>query len=105
MIRRQIVTLLLALLGQHACTAAATLSSWLESAAAIEPWIIERQTELHRIPELLFDTPKTYAALEKCLTDIGVKHRFGHHASVKMLCLDEALSCACKRSKAWRIES
>jgi IAA-amino acid hydrolase len=74
-IRHVAATLLLALLGQHARTAAAPLSSWLDSAAAIEPWIIERQTELHRIPELLFDTPKTYAALEKTLTDIGVKYR------------------------------
>jgi hypothetical protein len=98
MIRRQIVTLLLALLGQHACTAAAPLSSWLESAAAIEPWIIERQTELHRIPELLFDTPKTYAALEKCLTDIGVKYRCGHQASVKM-CTLMKLCPVCARGR------
>lgn len=54
---------------------AAPLGSWLDKATAIEPWIIERQIELHRIPELLYDTPKTYAALERYLTDIGVKHR------------------------------
>lgn len=71
------LTLSLTLLGRHACSAVAPLSSWLESASAIEPWIVERQTELHKIPELLFDTPKTYAALERYLTDIGVKHRCG----------------------------
>lgn len=72
-----LVTLSLAVFGRHACAAAAPLSSWLESATAIEPWIIERQEELHKIPELLFETPKTYATLERYLTDIGVKHRCG----------------------------
>lgn len=72
---RPVLPLILALLGHDACTAASPLSSWLDSAAAIEPWIIERQTELHRIPELMFNTPRTYAALEQHLTDIGVKHR------------------------------
>ena len=98
------ITLLLALLGQHACIAAAPLSSWLESAAAIEPWIIERQTELHRIPELLFDTPKTYAALEKYLTDIGVKYRCAYQASVKTCALKLCPMCA-RDLKAWRAYS
>jgi hypothetical protein len=81
---RPVLTLLLALLGHHACAAAPSLSSWFDSAAAIEPWIIERQTELHRIPELMFDTPKTYAALEQHLTGIGVKHRYHQQALVKI---------------------
>jgi hypothetical protein len=83
-----VLTLLLAVLGHHACTAAATLTSWLDSAAAIEQWIIEREMELHRIPELMFDTPKTYAALERHLTNIGVKHRCIHQAVAKPRALE-----------------
>ncbi len=71
-----LLTLAVVLLAQQGgCTAGGTLGKWLDEAHKIESWITDRQQELHKIPELLFNTTKTYAALEIYLTDLGIKHR------------------------------
>lgn len=52
------------------------LRSWSEGAAQYEDWIIQQQEHLHTIPELLFDTPKTYARLTSVLTELGIENRW-----------------------------
>ena len=101
MARLQLFMLAVALLGT---ASGAPLQSILDAASELEPWIIEAQTvsaaqraapacminspearelyrsvgqALHKIPELLYDTPLTYKLLEKKLKEIGVKHRCG----------------------------
>jgi len=54
---------------------APSLQSWLDGASNIEQWIVSKQEHLHTIPELMFDTPKTYKALEETLSELGISHR------------------------------
>lgn len=76
MLLRTAVTLVALVAGAAPAWAAApSLQHWLDGAAGIEPWIIQKQEHLHTIPELMFDTPKTYAALERILSELGVSHR------------------------------
>lgn len=54
---------------------APALQSWLDGASDIEQWVVSKQEHLHTIPELMFDTPKTYRALEETLSELGISHR------------------------------
>lgn len=47
----------------------------LSAAKSIEDWIISIRRQLHQIPELNYDLPKTSAFVRKVLDDLGVTYR------------------------------
>jgi hypothetical protein len=72
------LTMLVVIVLESRATLAApvSLQHWVTEAAEYESWIIRQQEHLHTIPELLFDTPKTYAHITSVLTELGIAHRF-----------------------------
>ena len=65
--------------------AAPSLQHWLDGASGIENWIRGKQEHLHTIPELMFDTPKTYAALEETMRELKISYRCSLRATLAML--------------------
>ncbi|GMH42180.1 hypothetical protein BSKO_10099 [Bryopsis sp. KO-2023] len=60
-----------------ACTAAiSNVESLLGAAKKIEPWIVAQRRELHKIPELQYELPKTSAFLRKTLDDLQIPYRY-----------------------------
>lgn len=54
---------------------AAGLPHFLESAAAIEPWLINTRRALHRQPELFFQEHNTSLFIRNALQELGIPFR------------------------------
>lgn len=50
-------------------------TDFLQSAKSIEPWIIKLRRELHQIPELQFDLPKTAKAVRDVLDELNIPYK------------------------------
>lgn len=55
---------------------AAFCDELVDSAKAIEDWIISIRRELHQIPELEFDLPKTSKAIRNVLDQLDISYKY-----------------------------
>lgn len=63
------------LLAIGAVAQAPDVSSLLQKAEAIEPWLIDVRRRLHQVPELLYDLPATTALVTQELADMGISYK------------------------------
>ena len=68
------ISIVLFVLVSTGCRRIDAETSLLDAARSFEPWLIEKRRELHRIPELEFDLPKTTAAVRNVLDTYGISY-------------------------------
>ena len=68
------ISIVLFVLVSTGCRRIDAETSLLDAAKSLEPWLIDKRRELHRIPELEFDLPKTSAAVRRTLDAYGISY-------------------------------
>lgn len=57
--------------------------NYIDDAFEINQWLIDVRRELHKIPELLYDLPRTKSAIKTHLNNLGISYMFNHNINFK----------------------